>query len=140
KAGTGDPKQLWKLDTIDKLKVFPHRPLMQLGFVASVAGYKDKLYVVTHNGVDESHVQIPAPDAPSLVCLEKETGNVLWTDKSPGKNILECQISSPLVVEVNGKPQVIVGQGDGWLRAFEAQTGKVIWKCDLSPKEATWEI
>jgi outer membrane protein assembly factor BamB len=70
KAGTGDPKEVWNLDTIEKLKVFPHRPLMQMGFAASIAGYKDKLYVVTHNGVDESHIKVPAPDAPSLVCLE----------------------------------------------------------------------
>jgi outer membrane protein assembly factor BamB len=65
---------------------------------------------------------------------------VLWTDHSPGKNILEHQISSPLVVEVNGKPQAIVAQGDGWLRAFDANTGKVIWKCDLNPKNTRWAI
>jgi outer membrane protein assembly factor BamB len=141
KAGTGDPKEVWNLDTIEKLKVFPHRPNMHFGFIASVAGYKDKLYVVTHNGVDDSNVNVnvPAPDAPSLVCLEKATGKVLWTDNSPGKNILDYQISSPLVVDVNGKPQVIVGQGDGWLRAFEPNTGKLLWKCDLNPKNTKWE-
>ena len=57
-------------------------------FAASVAGHKDRLYVVTHNGVDEAHVNVPAPDAPSLVCLEKATGKVVWKDNSPGKNIL----------------------------------------------------
>jgi outer membrane protein assembly factor BamB len=65
---------------------------------------------------------------------------VVWTDNSSGKNILEHQISSPLVVEVGGKPQVIVGQGDGWLRAFDATTGKLVWKCDLNSKDAVWEI
>jgi outer membrane protein assembly factor BamB len=44
------------------------------------------------------------------------------------------------VAEVNGKAQVIVGQGDGWLRAFDAVDGKLIWKCDLSPKSAVWEL
>jgi outer membrane protein assembly factor BamB len=139
---TGKPVELWKLDMRKELGVFPHLPLMQMGFAASVGGYKDRLYVVTHNGVDfgaDGHFG-PRPEAPSLVCLEKATGKVVWKDNSPGKNILQHQISSPLVVEINGKPQVIVGQGDGWLRSFDAATGKLIWKCDLNPKEAVWEI
>jgi outer membrane protein assembly factor BamB len=139
KTETGEPREVWKLDTIEQLKVFPHRAQCRPGFAASVAGYKDKLYVVTHNGVDGSHVRVANPDAPSLICLEKTTGKVLWSDNSPGKDILEFQLSSPLVVEVNGKPQVIVGQGDGWLRAFDALTGKLIWKCDLNPKSASWD-
>jgi outer membrane protein assembly factor BamB len=140
KKGTGEPKEVWKLDMPGKLGVFPHLPLMQRGFAASVAGYNDRLFVVTHNGVDETHVNIPAPNAPSLVCLEKATGKVLWKDNSPGKSILHCQISSPLVAEINGKAQVIVGQGDGWLRSFEADTGKLIWRCDLNPKDSVYEL
>lgn len=136
KKGTGDPLEVWKLSLIDKLGVYPHIPLMQAGFAASVAGYKEWLYVVTHNGVDDSHVTLPAPNAPSLVCLEKKTGKVVWQDNSPGKGIMAIQISSPLAAEINGKAQVIVGQGDGWLRSFEAATGKLIWKCDLNPKNA----
>ena len=138
--GTGEPRVLWKLDTVAKLGVYPHRPLMQAGSAASVAGYKDWLYVVTHNGVDESHVKVPKPDAPSLVCLERATGKVVWTDSSPGKHILHVQLSSPLVAEVGGKAQVIVGQGDGWLRSFEAATGKLIWKCDLNPKASKYDL
>jgi outer membrane protein assembly factor BamB len=138
--GTGEPKVLWKLDTVAKLGVYPHRPLMQAGSAASVAGYKDWLYVVTHNGVDDTHAKVAKPDAPSLVCLEKATGKVVWTDNSPGKGILDVQISSPLVAEVGSKVQVIVGQGDGWLRSFDAATGKLIWKCDLNPKAATYLI
>jgi outer membrane protein assembly factor BamB len=136
KAGTGTPAELWKLDTRKDLKVFPHLPLMQGGMAASVAGWKDKLYVVTHNGVDESHLKVPSPDAPSVVCLEKATGKLVWKDCSPGKNIMDCQISSPLTCEVNGRAQVIVGQGDGWLRSFDPATGALLWKCDLNEKAA----
>jgi len=140
KKGTGEPREVWKLDMRAKLGVFPRLPVMQEGFAASVAGYKDRLYVVTHNGVDENHVKVPAPDAPSLVCLEKGTGKVLWQDNSPGKNIHDVQISSPLIAEVGGKVQVIVGQGDGWLRAFDAATGELVWKCDPNPKDAVYEL
>jgi outer membrane protein assembly factor BamB len=136
KKGAGDPKEAWKIRLAEDLGVFPYLPIMQSGFAASVAGYKDWLYVVTHNGVDEDHITIPKPDAPSLICVEKKTGKLVWKDNSPGKNILQCQISSPLVAEIAGRAQVIVGQGDGWLRSFEAATGKLIWKCDLNQKKS----
>src|SRR5262249_26338412 len=97
-------------------------------------------YVITGNGVDEGHVNVPAPHAPSLVCFDKDTGKVVWQDNSPGKNILEGERSSPLVIEVKGRGQVIAPQGDGWLRSFDALTGKLIWKFDTNPKSAKWEI
>lgn len=133
-AGKGEPREVWALDMRAKLGVFPHIPVMQGGGGAAVAGLGDRLYVVTHNGADEGIVNIPAPNAPSLVCLEKATGKVVWTDNSPGKNIMRCQLSSPAVVTVNGRAQIVVGQGDGWLRGFDPDTGRVLWACDLNPK------
>ena len=140
KKGTGQPREVWKFDMRKELKVFQHIFLMQGGGGAAVAVYGDLLFVVTHNGVDESHANIPSPDAPSLVCFDKATGRVLWKDKSPGKNILCGQVSSPLVCEVKGRKQVIVGQGDGWLRSFDPATGEVLWKCDLNAKDSEYEL
>ena len=37
-------------------------------------------------------------------------------------------------------PQVYFPGGDGWLYAFHARTGQLIWKCDLNPKQSKWEI
>jgi outer membrane protein assembly factor BamB len=90
--------------------------------------------------VDEGHVNIPAANAPSLICLDKATGKALWTDKSPGTDIMHEQFSTPLVAAINGRTQVIVGQGDGWLRSFEAETGKLIWKCDLNAKGLKYDL
>ncbi len=140
KTGKGEPREVWKLDMRKQLGVFQHLPLMVSGLAASVAADAERLFVVTHNGVDENRVKLPAPDAPSLVCLEKATGKVLWKDNSPGKGILHCQLSSPLVCSVGGRAQVIVGQGDGWLRSFDPKTGKVLWTCDLNPKDAEYDI
>lgn len=138
KRGTGQPAELWKLDMRKELGVYPRLFTMRFGFAASVTGHGDRLYVVTHNGIGygDKGPFVPRPDAPSLVCLEKATGKVVWKDNSPGKGILHVQFSSPLVAEVGGEAQVIVGQGDGWLRAFDAATGKLIWKCDLNPKSS----
>jgi outer membrane protein assembly factor BamB len=140
RKGTGEPRMAWKVDLMKDHGVYPHYPMMQFGFQASVAVYQDWVYAVTGNGVDEGHVNVPAPDAPSLVCLEKATGKLVWKDNSPGKNILEHQISSPMVGEFKGRAQVIVGQGDGWLRSFNPATGKLLWKCDLNAKDAKWQL
>src|SRR5262249_35097051 len=96
KKGAAEPKLLWSVDLRKEFGVITHFPMMMFGFHASVVGYKDWLYIVTGNGVDETHVTVPAPDAPSLVCLEKAGGKLVWKDNSPGKNILEHQVATPL--------------------------------------------
>lgn len=138
--GTGEPREVWKVDIRKEFKVVPHAPMMAMGYGPSVATYQDWVYIVTGNGVLEDHVTVPAPEAPSLVCFEKATGKTVWKDNSPGKNILHCQRSSPLVVEIDGRAQVIVGQGDGWLRSFDAATGQLVWKCDLNRKDAKYSL
>jgi outer membrane protein assembly factor BamB len=139
RRGIGTPVVHWKVDLRKQFGVFPHMGGMAFGLSASVAAYKDWLYAVTHNGVGEDYKTVPRPNAPSLICLEKKTGKLVWQDNSPGKNILKSQLSSPVACVIKGKAQVIVGQGDGWLRSFEAATGKLLWKCDLNPKDATWK-
>jgi outer membrane protein assembly factor BamB len=138
RRGDGVPKEVWKVDLRAQFGVVPHAPLMAGGFQASVAADRDNLYVVTGNGIGEDFAAVAAPTAPSLICFDKANGKPVWTDNSPGKNILAYQVSSPLVAEINGRRLCVVGQGDGWLRAFDAATGKVVWKCDLNAKDAVW--
>jgi outer membrane protein assembly factor BamB len=140
-ATAGEPgkkvaKFLWRLDMMKELGVFPDylancSPLL--------AG--DLVFVCTSNGVDaqEGEAKLPAPEAPSFIAVNKKTGKVVWQDNSPGKGILEGQWSSPAYAVVNGKAQVIFGGGDGWLRGFEAETGKPIWKFDCNPKAAVYK-
>jgi len=103
----------------------------------------DILFVNTSNGLDESHINLPRPDAPSFIALEKNTGELLWSDKSPGKNILHGQWSSPTVGILGGVPQVIFAGGDGWTYSFKADKGKdgkpeLLWKFDTNPKSSEW--
>lgn len=109
----------------------------------SVTSYGDLLFVNTSNGLDESHYNLPAPDAPSFICMNKNTGEVLWTDKSPGKNILHGQWSSPAVGVFEGVPQVLFAGGDGILYSFRADGGKdgkgeLLWQFDCNPKTSKW--
>ncbi len=133
---------VWSLDMMKELGVRQHN-------MATCAPtiWGDVLFVVTSNGVDEAHQVIPAPDAPSFIAMDKRTGEVLWTDKSPGKNILHGQWSCPAAGVLGGVPQVIFPGGDGWLYAFRAdrwdREGKkpeLLWKFDANPKNSVWEL
>jgi outer membrane protein assembly factor BamB len=129
-----DADVIWELDMMKELKVFPHN--MATGCPLIVG---DRLFVQTSNGVDENHVNIPSPDAPSFLCLDKRTGKVLWSDKSPGKNIMHGQWACPSYA-AEPVPQVIFPGGDGWLRAFEPGTGQLLWKFDGNRKDAKYEL
>ena len=111
----------------------------------SVTSYGDYLFVNTSNGLDESHINLPAPDAPTFLCMNKNTGELLWQDPSPGSNILHGQWSSPAVAELGGVPQVLFCGGDGWIYSFKADAGKdgkgeLLWKFDCNPKESKWVL
>lgn len=140
KKNEGEPRIVWKIDMMDKYGVHPVGSRMWLMRICSIAGYRDLIYVVTGNGAafGTNDMPIPNPAAPSLLCLRKDTGEEVWRDKSPGENIQFGQWSSPTVVEVGTRAQCIVGQGDGWVRSFDALTGAPIWQFDMNHKESKW--
>jgi outer membrane protein assembly factor BamB len=105
---------------------------------SSPVSYGDLIYISTSNGQDESHVNIPSPRAPALIAVNKTTGKVVWEDNSVGERILHGQWSSPAVAKIGDTLQVVIGQGDGWVRGFEALTGKKLWEFDLNPKDSVW--
>jgi outer membrane protein assembly factor BamB len=141
--GKGPAEVVWKYDLIKKLGVYPNSPMIpSTNNVGSPAVYKDWLYVPTGNGVDVDYpgaTKVRAPEAPSLVCFEKATGKVVWKDNSPSKEGYGGNHASPLVLEVGGKARVIHPQTDGWVRAFDAATGKLVWKFDINHKGAQWD-
>jgi outer membrane protein assembly factor BamB len=133
--GEGMPKEIWKLNMPAELGVFVHPRVMAWPGANSVALYREWIHVTTDNGMGSTHTHVPAPPAPSLLCLEKETGKPVWQDNSPGTNIFHIQWSSPLALEVEGEGRVFAGGGDGVLRAFDAETGEKIWELDCNPPE-----
>ncbi|MFK7817983.1 MAG: PQQ-binding-like beta-propeller repeat protein [Planctomycetaceae bacterium] len=134
-----DADIIWSLDMMDELGVFPHNLA-----TSSPVLYGDKIFITTSNGVDEAHLEIPSPRAPSFLAVNKNTGKVVWEDNSPEDRILHGQWSSPAVGVVNGKAQVYMPGGDGWLYAFDAESNdeeaKLLWKFDLNPKDSVWEL
>ncbi len=151
-------KTVWKLDMIKNLGVFPHNLTVCSPLIAG-----DKLYVITANGVNEDHINVPAPKAPSFLCLAKADGKVIWQKNDPTAKLLEVarqgdekalfkqlvnrgellqhgQWSNPAYGVVNGQPQVIFPGGDGWIYSFEPDTGKLIWKFDCNPKDSFYVL
>jgi outer membrane protein assembly factor BamB len=133
KRDGSQPREVWSHDMMKNEGVFPHNMTACSTFV-----YKDWIYIITGNGVEDTHKIIPAPKAPSVICFEKKTGKVVWTDNTPGNGILHGQYSSPCFAEANGIPLVICPLGDGWLYAYDCRNGKIIWRFDSNNKETTY--
>lgn len=132
---------IWRLNMMKDLGVSQHNMCS-----CSVTVVGDILYVNTSNGVDEGHANLPAPNAPTFLAMDKNSGKVIWTDNSPGANVLHGQWSSPAYAVLGGVPQVIFGGGDGWIYSFQgdgtAKDGKPVhlWKFDCNPKEAKYVL
>jgi outer membrane protein assembly factor BamB len=138
-SSKGPARERWIVDLAREFGVFPRSMLMGPPRHCSIApSYRDRIFVTTGNGVDESRRKVPAPDAPAIVCLDKNTGKTLWTDRSPGGNVLATEAASPLVADIAGRGQVVVPQGDGWLRSFDPMSGKTLWQFDMNRKESVW--
>lgn len=135
--GPHDADILWRYDMIHELGAFPHNaancsPLVLGGLV----------FVGTGNGQDWTRANVPFPFAPSLIALNKLTGDLAGEDDAGiGPRVFHGQWSSPAAGVVNGRPLVFHGGGDGWCYAFEAKPAKsgdrallkTAWKFDANP-------
>ncbi|HEY3394406.1 MAG TPA: PQQ-binding-like beta-propeller repeat protein [Lacipirellulaceae bacterium] len=131
---------VWSYDMMKEMGVSQHNMAS-----CSLTGIGDLLFVCTSNGVDYEHNYIPAADAPSFFVMNKNTKDILWTDKSPGLNILHGQWSSPAYGEFNGVAQVLFAGGDGWLYSFAPEgdgkgNAKLLWKFDCNPKTSFYTV
>jgi outer membrane protein assembly factor BamB len=157
-ANLKDGSIVWTKDMIKDLQVSPHNLA-----VCSPLVVGQRLFTVTANGVDKDHINIPAPQAPSFLTLNKSDGSVLWSSNAPSIKLLEIpkgedqagwvkrlankgevimhgQWSNPVYAEANGRPQVIFPGGDGWLRSFDPATGNLLWSFDCNPKDSIYAL
>lgn len=139
-----DADIVWSLDMIEDLGVFPHNLA-----TSSPVIHGDLILLVTSNGVDEAHLEVPSPRAPCFIAVNKKTGELVWEDNSPAvdskapapfDNILHGQWGSPAVGEIDGKAQVFMPGGDGVLYSYDVATGELLWWFDLNPKDSVWEL
>jgi outer membrane protein assembly factor BamB len=128
-----DADIIWRYDMMEELGVMQHNMAN-----SSPVAFENLILVSTSNGQDESHVNVPSPRSPSLIAIDKTTGKIAWEDQGVGENILHGQWSSPAVGKIGDTMQVVVGQGDGYVRGFDVKTGKRLWEFDLNPKDSVW--
>ncbi len=98
--------------------------------------WKDKL-ILTCDGADQQYV----------AALDTATGKVAWkTDRPPIKEKnpdMRKSYCTPLIVEVEGKPQAIV-TGAQWLVSYDPATGDELWRLDhgrgfsVVPRPVLW--
>jgi len=134
-----DADILWLFNLIGQAGVYQHDATH-----CSILLHDRFLYINTSNGNDRTHRRNPAPDAPSLVVLDKATGRLVARDhEGIGHRIYHCTWSSPALGEVGGRPLVFFGGGDGVVYAFEALRAlppaaevlklKRAWRFDCDP-------
>ncbi len=131
-------KRVWSFDLWD----YGIRPADACNGSPLIDG--DLLYVCTSNGTDRD-AQVayydarptPAPNAPSLISLDKRTGHLVAADdaRQIGPNIMHGQWSTPSLGIARGRKLVFFGGGDGYCYAFDAATLKTVWRFDCVPAE-----
>ncbi len=142
-VGPTDADILWRFDMREETGVFPHNIAS-----SSVLIVGDRLYAATSNGQDWSHKYIPAPKAPTLVVLDKNTGTLIGEEASGiSERLYHSGWSSPTLGQVQGRDAIIYGAGDGYVYAFDpvpvpgtgANEGlnvlKEIWRFQANPAE-----
>lgn len=139
KIGPKDADIIWRYDMMDELGVFPHNASN-----CSLLIVGDLVYACTSNGQDWTHSNIPSPNSPSFIALNKKTGELAGEDDAGiGPHIFHGQWSSPSTGVVNGKQLIFFGGGNGFCYAFDAKPVKegdtsylkTVWKYDCNPPE-----
>ena len=98
---------IWQKDFGQMQKV------MNFGEGASPYLYKDRIFIQWDHEGDSF-----------LYALDKKTGKEVWTDKRDEGT----SWATPLVLEVNGKPQVITCATNK-VRSYDYETGEILWSC-----------
>lgn len=135
--GSIDADIVWLFDMRSGAGMYPHDSAH-----ASILLDGNLLYLNTCNGVDNTHVKIRRPEAPSLIALDKRDGTLAGKDgEGIGPRIFHCTWSSPSLGEIGGRRLVFFGGGDGVVYAFKALTEKApnvqtferVWRFDCDP-------
>jgi outer membrane protein assembly factor BamB len=116
------PLIVWRFDLPTGAGIWSHDAAH-----SSILIHDDYLYLNTGTGVDNTHRRIRTPDAPSLVVLDKHTGQLLARENEHiAPNIFHSTWSAPSLATVNGRPLVFFAAGNGIVYAFEPLPNGVI--------------
>jgi outer membrane protein assembly factor BamB len=137
--GSQDADILWSFDLTKRAGIWSHDAAH-----SSILIHGSYLYLNTGTGVDNTHKRIRTPNAPSLVVLDRGTGQLAARDNERiATNIFHCTWSSPSMEMVAGRPLIFFAGGNGIVYAFEPirtnpPPGQVfnlkkVWQFDFDP-------
>ena len=136
-----DANMVWVYDMMTGVGSWPHDASS-----ASPLLLDDYLYVGTGNAEEVDEIHKPSPDGPSLIVLDKRTGELIARDEAGiVPRVHHGQWSSPSCGVVNGRTLIFYGGGDGFCYAFDAEpipgadgkpgTLDTVWRCDANSPE-----
>jgi outer membrane protein assembly factor BamB len=137
--GPEDGDLIWRFDMVTELP-----SCCNDGWCSAVLIHGDFLYVGTSNGVNGGHKEVLYPLAPSLIAVNKHSGNLVAVDDEKiGERLFHGQWSSPALAEMKDRTLIIYGGGDGVCYAFEPIVEarpeparlKKVWSFDCNPPE-----
>ena len=99
-------------------------------FGMAVAG--DRVFVPVSDADDhEVHAE---PARPGLYALDLRTGRYLWKSPDHGENCQGRDLCSPgIAAAITATASlVLTGGSDGWLRVYDARTGRILWRFDTT--------
>jgi outer membrane protein assembly factor BamB/protein-L-isoaspartate O-methyltransferase len=139
------PVEVWRTDLIARTGAWPQVLGMGFGIALSIgSSCQGRIYVSTGNGVDWKTGKPARPEAPALVCLDMNSGEVTGRERSGiSAGTRMANWSSPVTTRApDGKggerTLVLFGGGDGFLYAFDPVptdepvpgTLRELWKVD----------
>lgn len=114
-APESDRHVVWKYDMVEKLRAEQDHAASCSPLVLG-----DFVYVCTGNGRFKNTQRPFYPLTPSLIALDKHTGQlVARDDEQIGEQLWRGQWSSPSLAMVNGKAQILFATGNGLCYGFE---------------------
>ncbi|MBD3293293.1 MAG: PQQ-binding-like beta-propeller repeat protein, partial [Armatimonadia bacterium] len=136
-----DANIVWVYDIMTDAGSWPHDAMSSSALLID-----DYLYVGTGNAEAVDEVTKPWPEGPSLILLDKRTGEYIARDRSGiVSRVHSGQWSSPSSGVVDGRRLIFYGGGDGFCYAFDAEptpgadgepgTLEEVWRCDANTPE-----
>jgi outer membrane protein assembly factor BamB len=101
-------KIVWRRERAGPYQVYP-------GVSSSPILFQDTLLILVDQGKESF-----------LLALDRDSGEVRWERKRP--DVRGSTNSSPLLIEVKGKPQLVIA-GSRVLQGLDPTDGRVIWWC-----------
>jgi outer membrane protein assembly factor BamB len=140
--GPGEIREVWKVDLIEKLGVTPQTHCNGMGPHCAIGGsYRGRIYLSTGHAPGRKDGKPEGSEAPTLICLDKETGEVLGREPTGiAEGTVLANWSAPLLLEADGKGTLLFGAGDGFLYAFDpipnpgTKQFRPLWKVDCNPQ------